>query len=85
MYDPDYPIIYECHIELLGEKGNLIDTFHFCGTIKDKQWIYVSHTFKNYGPGLRKINYTHNYSIPFSRTGVYYCKVAGAYIYANNF
>ncbi|KAM0731604.1 F-box only protein 2 [Formica fusca] len=55
LYDPDYPIIYECHIELLGEKGNLIDTFHFCDTIRDnKQWIYVSHTFKNYGPGLTR-------------------------------
>lgn len=37
LYDPECPIIYECNVELLGEKGRLLDKFQFYGTEKNEK------------------------------------------------
>lgn len=80
----DCPAIYECAIKLLGEDNNVIDLFHFRDSIegeKQNQWHQMSHEFKNYGPGLRKISFYHGGADKLFWAGHYGSKMAGACVY----
>ncbi|KAK9298212.1 hypothetical protein QLX08_008372 [Tetragonisca angustula] len=81
----DCPAIYECIIELLREDNTVIDSFNFRDNIegeKQNQWHQVSHEFRNYGPGLRKICFYHGGNDQLFWAGHYGSKMAGACVYA---
>ncbi|XP_076750914.1 F-box only protein 6 [Xylocopa sonorina] len=80
----DCPGIYECAIQLLTKDNKVIDSFHIRDSIegeKQNQWHYISHEFKNYRPGLRKISFSHGGTDQLFWAGHYGCKMAGACVY----
>ncbi|XP_011692496.1 PREDICTED: F-box only protein 6-like [Wasmannia auropunctata] len=58
---------------ILSVKTNLIDRFLFEHPIRcdEKNWMKVSHVFKNYGPGLKRITFEH--SVQFHRDAYKHC------------
>ncbi|OAD59099.1 F-box only protein 6 [Eufriesea mexicana] len=80
----DCPAIYECDIKLLGEGNRIIDFFHFHDSIigeQQNQWHRISHEFKNYGHGLRKIHFSHSGTDKLFWAGHYGSKMAGACVH----
>lgn len=80
----DCPAVYECSMQLLKEDNAVIDSFQFRGSIEGEQqnqWHYVSHEFKNYGPGLRKVSFYHGGMDKSYWEGHYGSKMAGACVY----
>ncbi|XP_034172150.2 F-box only protein 6 [Osmia lignaria lignaria] len=85
----DCSAVYDCNVILLGEKTvlnerRIIDSFQFHDNIegeKQNQWHYVSHEFRNYGPGLRQISFYHGGKDSQFWAGHYGSKMAGACVY----
>nr|XP_055043310.1 F-box only protein 44-like [Misgurnus anguillicaudatus] len=54
---------YEICVELLDQEKNPISVFQpekvFFEQWNDQQWCQMTHVFKNYGPGVRFIRFTH--------------------------
>ncbi|XP_044006038.1 F-box only protein 44-like [Aphidius gifuensis] len=73
---------YKCSIRLLDDKNKTIDTFNFDHTMTGNTqniWHHMSHEFKNFGPGLRKIVFQHEGKDQQSWAGHYGSKMTGAY------
>lgn len=73
--------IYECVVQLFADDERLLDAFKFRKTIaaeEQNQWHHVSHEFRNYGPGLRKITFYHGGMDNAFWAGHYGSKMAGA-------
>lgn len=54
---------YEIHVELLNQRKKPVETFApetiYFEQWNDQQWNQMTHTFQNYGPGVRYIRFTH--------------------------
>ncbi|XP_047365011.1 F-box only protein 44-like [Vespa velutina] len=77
----DCPAHYECTIELLRSDNKVMKTFQFHDDIegdKQNQWLNVSHEFKDYGLGLKKISFYHGGMDKSFWAGHYGSKMAGA-------
>ncbi|XP_014613181.1 PREDICTED: F-box only protein 44-like [Polistes canadensis] len=77
----DCPAHYECTVELIGSDNKMMDTFQFHDDIegdKQNQWLHISHEFKDYGPGLKKISFYHGGMDKSFWAGHYGSKMAGA-------
>ncbi|KAG7201956.1 hypothetical protein KM043_004660 [Ampulex compressa] len=82
----DCPATYECFVELQGINNEVLDSFQFRDEIegdRQNQWHHVSHEFKNYGPGLRKISFYDGGKDRSFWAGHYGSKMAGACISIN--
>ncbi|XP_029427484.1 F-box only protein 50 [Rhinatrema bivittatum] len=76
--------VYELHVKLLAEDQKTVIKEFSCTPENDmsgdtKNWIYVSHTFTNYGPGVRFIHFLHKskdlFVVGFHRTRLTNSKV----------
>ncbi|KAF7383426.1 hypothetical protein HZH66_012776 [Vespula vulgaris] len=77
----DCPAHYECTVELLRSDNKVMKTFQFHDDIegdKQNQWLNVSHEFKDYGLGLKKISFYHGGMDKSFWAGHYGSKMAGA-------
>lgn len=80
----DCPARYELLVWLLKDDDKVISTFHFLDDIegeKQYKWLHVSHEFKEYGPGLKKISFYHGGMDNSFWAGHYGSKMAGACVY----
>ncbi|XP_001600314.2 F-box only protein 6 [Nasonia vitripennis] len=80
----DCPALYVCTVELL-QKGeglsDVIQSYNFSKILEGEeqnQWFKFEHEFKNYGPGLRKISFSHGGQDRSFWSGYYGSKMAGA-------
>lgn len=76
---------YRLIVRLIDKKNKDLDCFDFKRTIypQENSWQHVSHEFKNYGQGLRKIIFQHEGRGRYIWTERGGCKMAGASITIN--
>ncbi|XP_012278029.1 F-box only protein 6 isoform X2 [Orussus abietinus] len=77
----DCPAVYECSARLLGEDKSILDSFQFHDIIeteKQNKWLHMSHEFRNYGSGVRKVSFYHGGMDRMFWAGHYGSKMAGA-------
>ncbi|XP_071626379.1 F-box only protein 44-like isoform X2 [Temnothorax longispinosus] len=77
----DCPAGYQLRVKLFRNDNKLIDEFLFRDVLegeKQNQWLKITHVFKNYGPGLRRISFEHSGKDRSFWAGHYGSKMAGA-------
>ncbi|XP_015520929.1 F-box only protein 6 isoform X1 [Neodiprion lecontei] len=82
----DCPAAYKCSAVLKTECGLVLKTFHFENILDGETqntWFQVQHEFTNYGPGVRKVTFTHGGIDQKFWAGHYGSKMAGACIKVN--
>lgn len=77
----DCPATYECMVSLVGKDHQKIEMFTFRDDLegdRQAQWFYKEHTFRGYGPGVRKVAFSHIGTDKSFWAGHYGAKMAGA-------
>ncbi|XP_024883728.1 F-box only protein 6-like, partial [Temnothorax curvispinosus] len=77
----DCPARYQLRVKLFRNDNKMIDEFLFRDVLegeKQNQWLKITHVFKNYGPGLRRITFEHSGKDRSFWAGHYGSKMAGA-------